>query len=303
MRILCTGAAGFVGFHLANELEANGHEVVRSDQTGQGMDVKVDLAARGAAVALMKEAQPDYVAHLAARYGRILCRDEPYLSVADNTAATTELAAICDRLEVPVLYASSSEVYGDHGTGTITEGSPLLVPTTIYGLSKRWGEEVLELYKVKRCVVRMNMLYGPYQLGGYGRCSLATWIMNAVAGEPYIVHADTTRSWLYIADAVKALRLLIEGGNRGVFNLGNPAPPTRMSEVSRMVQEVIPGAREHRTLPPAGQIAHKNYDVSKLQAALPYWQPEVSLRTGIIATSTWAKGEHAYDNETAEQAA
>ena len=84
-----------------------------------------------------------------------------------------------------MLYASSSEVYGDHGAKTIHEDSQLRMPTTIYGLSKRWGEEVLRLYLPEKqlCIVRMNMLYGPEQLGGYGRCALATFIQKAVAGE------------------------------------------------------------------------------------------------------------------------
>lgn len=285
MRILVTGAAGFVGIHLTRELREHGHEVIESDRVDQ------DLAIPYRASALVRTSKPDYVVHLAARYGRLLCRDEPHRAVSDNTAATTELASICAERDIPVLYASSSEVYGDHGIETITEESELRTPTTIYGLSKRWGEEALSLYlpPEKLLTVRMNMLYGPEQLGGYGRCSLATFIKNAVEGKPFTVHAGTTRSWLYIADAVRAMRMLIELGHTGTFNLGNPNRALPMLEVAQMVVDETGGLFEVAD-PPANQIKNKNYSVTKLLDAI-FWEPKVGLREGIRRTAEWAREE------------
>jgi dTDP-glucose 4,6-dehydratase len=281
VRVLVTGARGFIGTHLFRELTVRGHMVITTDKG------HADLAEPYAIEKVIADERPEYVVHLGARYGRLLCRDEPHISVCENTAGTTELAATCADLGIPVLYTSSSEVYGDHGTDTITEDSELRMPTTIYGLSKRWGEEALSLYlpPEKLLTVRMNMLYGPEQVGGYGRCSLATFIKNAVEGEPFTVHEGTTRSWLYISDAVSALRQLIEGGHTGVFNLGNPAPPYPMSTVAKMVgghHEIVPA--------PDNQIAHKNYDCSKLLEAID-WRPEVGLADGIKRTIEWAREE------------
>lgn len=285
MKILITGARGFVGSHLTRELREFGYEVIPSDI----QDSDLAVAERGER--LIREHRPDYVAHLAARYGRLLCRDEPHRAVADNTASTTEIAAVCAELDIPVLYASSSEVYGDHGTLTISEDSELRMPTTIYGLSKRWGEEALRLYlpPEKRLIVRMNMLYGPEQLGGYGRCSLATFIRNALDGEPFTVHRNTTRSWLYISDAVRALRILIEQGHRGIFNLGNPAGALPMVKVGEMVCEQTGGLMQLAETP-EGQIAHKHYDCSKLLSVAD-WEPEISLKEGIRRTIEWAREE------------
>jgi nucleoside-diphosphate-sugar epimerase len=285
VRILVTGADGFVGRHLAQELRDFGHHVIETDRADD------DLAIPYRAEAVVRKAKPEYVVHLAARYGRLLCRDEPHRAVSDNTAATTELAAICAEKGIPVLYASSSEVYGDHGTDAITEESELRTPTTIYGLSKRWGEEALRLYLPpdKLTIVRCNMLYGPEQLGGYGRCSLATFIKNAVEGEPFTVHADTTRSWLYISDAVDALRKLIEGDHTGTFNLGNPAPAIPMTTVGQMVVSEAGGLFEVEEVPP-GQISHKNYECSKLLQTID-WHPRVDIREGIRRTVEWAREE------------
>lgn len=281
MRILVTGAAGFVGRHLLREL--GDHVSIGSDRDDH------DLAVPTVAETLIHYSDPDYVVHLAARYGRLLCRDEPHRAVCDNTAGTTELAAVCAERGIPVLYASSSEVYGDHGEDTITETSELRMPTTIYGLSKRWGEEALSLYlpPEQLCIVRMNMLYGPEQLGGYGRCALATFIQNAVEGRPFIVHNGASRSWLYISDAVRALRLLIEGNHHGVFNLGNGDEERTMKALASLVTAEAGGAWEHVD-PPPGQIRHKNYDSTKLRETID-WEPEVGLEEGIRRTVEWAR--------------
>ncbi len=278
MRILVTGAAGFVGTHLARELKAR-NWVYSSD-----IDY-ADLSQPGIAENLVKQVTPDYVVHLAARYGRLLCRDEPHRSVSDNAAATTEIAAVCAERGIPVLYTSSSEVYGDHGQVMIDERSELRMPTTIYGLSKRWGEEALRLYMPPEnlCIVRMNMLFGDGQRGGYGRCSLATFIQQALAGETFTVHRNASRSWLYISDAVRALRLLIEGGHHGIFNLGNDYDQQRSMEgVGDAVVAAAGGEYELADAPPT-QIRHKAYSSAKLRNTID-WQPQVELFDGIRRT-------------------
>lgn len=278
MNILLTGCEGFVGTHLRYELEAHGHLVIGSDKGDH------DLAEPGQAEHLIREVRPDYVVHLAARYGRLLCRDEPHRAVSDNAASTTELAAVCADLEIPVLYTSTSEVYGDHGEDTITEDSELRTPTTIYGLSKRWGEEALRLYlpPEKLTIVRLNMLYGPKQRAGYGCCALATFIKHALNGEPFTVHRGTSRSWLYITDAVRALRMLIEGRHTGTFNLSNDLAYRTMEDVAEAVLGAAHGSYEI-TDPPSIQIAHKNYSSAKLRGTID-WQPQVDLTEGIRRT-------------------
>jgi nucleoside-diphosphate-sugar epimerase len=282
MKILVTGADGFVGSHLSHELDAHGHTVIRIDKP------EGDLAEPWIAEHFVGAIEPDYVVHLAARYGRLLCADEPHRAVTDNAAATTEIAAACAERGIPVLYTSSSEVYGDHGEDTITEESELRTPTTIYGLSKLWGEEALNLYlpSEKVCTVRMNMLYGPAQRADYGCCALAQFIKKGLQGEPFTVHRNASRTWLYISDAVKALRLLIEGGHSGVYNLGNEGERRTMNELAVLLRTY--GDFGHSLDydiedAPASQIRHKNYSSAKLRATID-WEPEVSLAEGIPPT-------------------
>ena len=274
--MLVTGANGFVGTHLSRELEDHGHKVTRSD-------LSVDLSIPGNAKGLV--GGHDYVVHLAARYGRLLCRDEPHRAVTDNAAATTELAAACAEHGIPVLYTSSSEVYGDHGEQTITERSALRTPTTIYGLSKLWGEQALQLYLPPDmvCIVRLNMLHGPKQRAGYGCCALATFIQQALNGETFTVHRNTSRSYLYISDAVRALRMLIEGGHSGVFNCSNEQEYLPTEELAEVVVAEAGGTYEVTDPPPGIQIRHKQFSSAKLRATLD-WEPEVGLTEGIRRT-------------------
>lgn len=292
MRILVTGAKGFVGTHLTRELEDAGHYVIGSDLTRDEVDnvLSANLAYPGSAELLVNRYGPDYVVHLAARYGRLLCRDQPHRAVTDNAAATTELAAACAERGIPVLYASSSEVYGDHGKDTITEQSALRTPTTIYGLSKRWGEEALKLYlpPEKLCIVRLNMLMGEGQRAGYGCCAVATFIKQALAGESFTVHRNTSRSYLHVSDAVRALRLLIEQGHSGIFNCSNDREYMSTEDLAELVaEEVVDRTGQPVAMdvidPPSIQIPHKQFSSAKLRNATG-WEPEVSLSEAIRRT-------------------
>lgn len=292
-----TGARGFVGTHLHLHLVELGHDVVGTDLEDG------DLALPGEAERQVEITEPDLVCHLAARYGRLLCADEPHRAVGDNAAATVELADACASRGIPVFYTSSSEVYGDHGHEIIYESSELRMPTTIYGLSKRWGEEALRMYlpPERLLIVRMNMLYGPEQVGGYGRCSLATFIRQAVRGLPYQVHSGTSRSWLYIDDAVEALGQLIVERASGIFNLGNPDPAIPMTDVGEMVSEAVGGVAYDVVEPPGGtQIKHKNYDCEKLLWHID-WKPTVSLKDGIERTVEWAREEEVRSRVEAQE--
>lgn len=284
MRVLVTGGAGFVGEAVCRELERAECHPISVDRED------FDLAHPGEAERMIEQTRPGYIFHLAARYGRILCREQPHRSVSDNAAATAELAAVAASKSLGVLYASSSEVYGDHGTALISESAGLHRPTTIYGLTKRWGEEVLRQYlrPEQLTIARLNMLYGPRQRAGHGCCALATFIRQAMEGEPLQVHREASRSWLYIDDAAAALVALM--GRGGVWNVGNTAQERLlMTQLAELVlQEVGQGTME--IVPaPEDQIKHKHYDTSKL--AKTGWRPRVPLAEGLARTVEWAKEE------------
>ena len=155
MRILITGAAGFIGQHLTRELETD-HDVFMVDRHHG-----VDLHRRGAIELALGMCKPNVVVHLAAKVGRLFGEDDVTETIRDNTGMTATVALRAHGIRL--VYASTSEVYGDQNNMVCYEDGPLSLPHNAYGLSKRWGEEACRLYAPDGLTVwRISM---PYRLG------------------------------------------------------------------------------------------------------------------------------------------
>jgi nucleoside-diphosphate-sugar epimerase len=275
MKVLVTGASGFIGSHLLHELKASGYDAHGTDKR-EGHD----LAQPGRIELLLDTYQPDVVVHLAAKYGRLPCEREPAQTVADNALASTLVARACANLRV--IYVSSSEIYGDHGPFCILEGSAYRKhPHNLYGLTKRWGEEVFRLYCPDLTVARGNMIYGPGQQIGTELAALPNFLRLAQERKPILVHRGAERSWCYITDFVSALRLLVERGE-GTYNVGRDDDPRPMREIAEiacrltgapqnLVQEVDPPAKH--------QTVVKRVSMGRLRKL--GWKPQVGLEAGM----------------------
>ena len=184
-----------------------------------------------------------------------------------------------------MVYVSSSEVYGDHGESPIHEFTAYRKqPHNLYGLTKRWGEEVFRLYVPDTVVARGNMIYGPRQQTGEGLAALPTFLRLAQERNPIRVHRGAERSWCYITDFVSALRLLIEKG-QGTYNVGRDDDPRPMREIAEiacrltgaptsLVEEVDP-PEKHQTIV-------KRVSAGRLR--MLGWKPQVCLENGMART-------------------
>jgi nucleoside-diphosphate-sugar epimerase len=124
---------------------------------------------------------------------------------------TTVVAQACGHAGVRLCYASTSEVYGDHGDTLVDEDTPWRLPQGMYGLSKRWGEEACRLYAPDGLViVRLSMPYGPGAPPGRGRRALDTLLWQAHHRMPMVVHRGGERSWCWVGDTVRGIRLALE---------------------------------------------------------------------------------------------
>jgi nucleoside-diphosphate-sugar epimerase len=134
VRVLLLGGAGFLGAHINIELSENGHSVTSLDRDSG------DLRKPGEAAFWIHNARPDVVVHLAAKVGRQFGEDDLLETIADNAGMTSLVARACGEAKVPLVYASTSEVYGDNGETVCSESAgPFALPHNLYGLSKRWG--------------------------------------------------------------------------------------------------------------------------------------------------------------------
>jgi nucleoside-diphosphate-sugar epimerase len=153
-RVLVTGAAGFIGTWLVPELQSAGYDVVGVDR------VDGDISLPGVFERLAEIHKPDIVVHLAAKAGVIWCEENPAEAIQNNALATLYVAKECQRHGARLVFASSSEVYGDQLVGL--EDGPVY-PKTIYGTIKVMEEHICKLYAARPpLILRISMPYGPF---------------------------------------------------------------------------------------------------------------------------------------------
>lgn len=278
MKVLVTGAAGFIGSHLCPELEKS-YEVVAVDR------VNGDLRRQSIVNNLLDFHRPEVVVHLAAKVGRLFGEESPALTVLDNAGMTALVAKSCGERGIRLVYASTSEVYGDGAESTWEEAATMNLPHNLYGLSKRWGEEVSRLYAPDGLVIlRFSMPYGPGLPAGRGRAALVNFLHQAMNREPLTVHKDSERSWCWIGDTVRAVRIILESGQTGAWNVGRDDNARPMRAVAEMACDLVgaPHSLIQEVDAPSRQTVVKRLSTAKLRSL--GWKPEVELPEGMRRT-------------------
>jgi len=287
LRILVTGYRGFIGSHLTRELTEHGHDVVGVDMVANPAH---DLRLEGVADDVILHSDAEVVVHLAARVGRLFGEDHLTDTVVDNAGMTALVARATAAAGARLVYASTSEVYGDNDERVCHEHTgPFTLPHNIYGLSKFWGEQVAALYAPYRLtILRFSMPYGPGLPAGRGRAALINMLWQALRGEPIIVHRGAERSWCWIGDTVEAARLAIESGD-GPYNVGRDDNAIPMMHVAEMACDLVgaPHGLIHVVEPPGKQTVVKRLGTDRIRAL--GWTPEVSLDEGMARTLEWVK--------------
>jgi len=202
-----------------------------------------------------------------------------------------------------VVYASTSEVYGDRGTMECWENMPGVgeaehMPHNLYGLTKLWGEQAFRMYAPDGLqIVRLSMPYGPGVPPGRGRAAINNVLWQAATGQPIPIHEGAERSWCWIGDTVAAIRMVLEhgawnvwsGSNEGVFNVGRDDDARPMLEVAHMACDMVGASRDlvEVVAAPNMQTVVKRLSTSKL-AALG-WRPSTDLETGMARVLEWVR--------------
>ena len=307
MRVLVTGCAGFLGFHLSSRLLDDGHEVVGVDNLSTGQERNAaDLGQRSGfsfmrhdvTEPLRVDGPIDLVCNLA-------CPASP----VDFGPLRLEILAVCSRgvwnlldfareKRARLMHTSTSEVYGDplvHPQPESYWGNVNPIgPRSCYDEGKRFAEALLTGYRDRHGlevrIVRIFNTYGPRMRPADGRV-LPSFISQALAGRPLTVHGDgrQTRSFCYVSDQVDGLVRLAQGEVREPVNIGNPIEVS-MLEVAREVVELT-GSRSEISFTPAAPDDPKVRcpDITRARTLLG-WEPQVPRREGFARTVEWFRG-------------
>lgn len=299
MAILITGALGVIGRRLTEHLRAHGHDVKATDLAIRTEPdyVRADVTRYEEMSEVFRRWPIDTVFHLAGEVGRENGEQFPRRGVDINVSGTLNLIQLCIEHDARLFFASTSEIYGDHGSALVTEEletDTVLRPTNCYGLSKLQAEQYLRHFAgsqgLKAASMRFFMCYGPGERPDPYRSAMTNFIDRIRHDQPITVHHGTSRSWCFIDDIVEGCRLLMDrwdGSPYEGFNLGR-SDPRPMTEVAELICRLLDRPTSLIRLADPGPLVTpvKNASFEKASRMLGF-EAEVPLEEGIRRTIAW----------------
>lgn len=308
-RILITGAAGFIGFHLASKLKERGDFVIGLDnfndyytpqlkkdrsQILQNKGIKItqaDITDPSAIPAILDQNQITHVVHLAAQAGVRYSLTNPHAYIAANiTGFLNILEALRSRLDIPLTYASSSSVYGTNTKIPFSLDDPTDTQASLYGVTKKTNELMAETYNhlfgVRTTGLRFFTVYGPW-----GRPDMAYYSFTKAISEGLPIdiynHGNMRRDFTYVDDIIAGTVAAIDlGANKELFNLGNHKSEP-LSALIESIETAVGKKAIIRSLPmQAGDVESTYADISHSEKILGF-SPKVSLTDGIPLFVKW----------------
>ncbi|HUB37656.1 MAG TPA: NAD-dependent epimerase/dehydratase family protein [Streptosporangiaceae bacterium] len=258
MKCLVTGAAGFIGSHLVEELLAAGHIVVGLDDFSTGREQNLAAVASHPGLRMVRgsvldrqaldelTAGADCVFHLAAAVGAFVIRDKTLESLQTNIHGTENVVAAASRYRARLLLASTSEIYGKNMTIGLREDDDRIVGSPLrsrwsYAEAKAIDESLVDAYVRERglnaVIARLFNTVGPRQTGRYGMV-IPRFVRQALTGEPLTLFGtgEQIRCFCHVADVTPALVALAasDKANGRAVNLGS-SEQVSIGELARRV--------------------------------------------------------------------
>ena len=300
-RILVTGGAGFIGSHLCDRLIADGHEVLCVDNfyTGSRRNIRhllgspvFELLRHDITFPLYVEV--DQIYNLACPASPIHYQRDPIQTTKTSVAGAINMLGLAKRLKIPILQASTSEVYGDPAEHPQAEGywgnvNPI-GPRSCYDEGKRCAETLFFDYRrqlgLNIKVARIFNTYGPRMHPNDGRV-VSNFIVQALQQRPITIYGDgsQTRSFCYVDDLIDALVRLMNSSDEvtGPINLGNPDEFTIRRLAELVIDKTGSSAGVQLCDLPADDPRQRQPDIHRARELLE-WEPKVPLDDGLDKT-------------------
>lgn len=301
MRILVTGGAGFVGSHLSRRLLAEGHEVLAVDNFYTGSRANVADLLSNSSFELVRHditqpyyAEVDAIMNLACPASPVHYQKHPVQTTKTSVIGTTNMLGLAKRLDVPILQASTSEVYGDPDITPQKEDywghvNPIGI-RACYDEGKRVAETLCfdynRQYGVQSKVVRIFNTYGPSMQFDDGRV-VSNFILQALTNSDITIYGNgsQTRSFCYVSDLVDGLIKMVntDAEVTGPINLGNPAEMTILELASKIIELTDSKSKIVKESLPSDDPKQRKPDIGKAREVLG-WNPGIDLHEGLTKT-------------------
>jgi len=312
MKVLVTGAAGFIGMHCAKRLLERGDEVVGVDNLSAYYSVQLkkdrlaqlkhpefslaelDIAEEKLLGKLFAKHKPDRVLHLAAQAGVRHSLENPGAYIQATLVGFANLLECCRRHPPGnLVFASSSSVYGANTELPWSESQNVDHPLSLYAATKKSNELMAHvyshLYGLKTTGLRYFTVYGPWGRPDMSPMLFASAILQ---GKPIQVfnHGDMQRDFTYIDDAVEGtLRVLDRPTRYAIYNIGNHQPVGLLDYIAALERAFGRQARlEMKPMQP-GDVKATYADTAALRAAVGF-APSTPLAAGLARFAEWFRG-------------
>ncbi|MFQ5613260.1 MAG: UDP-glucuronic acid decarboxylase family protein [Anaerolineae bacterium] len=312
MRVLITGAAGFLGSHLCDRFLAEGHTVIGLDNLITGNTANIDHLAGHERFLFIKhdvtnyiyiEGSVDAVLHFASPASPIDYLELPIQTLKVGALGTHKALGLAKTKRARFLLASTSEVYGDplvHPQPEDYWGNVNPIgPRGVYDEAKRFAEAMTMAYHryhgVDTRIVRIFNTFGPRMRQEDGR-AVPNFIAQALRGDPLTVYGDgsQTRSLCYVDDEIEGIYRLLHSDEIEPVNIGNPSEEITMEDLARKIVELSESPSTIEFVQPEDSRIQddpkvRRPNISKARRILD-WMPQVSLEEGLLRTIDYFRG-------------
>jgi UDP-glucuronate decarboxylase len=301
MRILVTGGAGFLGSHLSRKFINEGHEVLVVDNYYTGSKSNIEDLMSSSNFEILRHdvtlplfVEVDAIVNMACPASPVHYQKFPVQTTKTSVLGAINMLGLAKRLNVPILQASTSEVYGDPEISPQTESywgnvNPIGI-RSCYDEGKRVAETLFvdyqRQYDLQIKIVRIFNTYGPAMALNDGRV-VSNFVIQALKNQPITIYGDgsQTRSFCYVSDLVDGIGKLLFSKREitGPINLGNPNEFT-MLELAQTIIKLTNSNSKLIHLPlPEDDPKQRKPDISQARSVLG-WNPDVQLEEGISLT-------------------
>ena len=321
-KILITGVAGFIGYHLSEKLLNNNYDIIGIDNLNDYYDPKlknarldniitlsnfefhkVDFINNNELKPIFENNQIDQVIHLGAQAGVRYSISNPYFYIETNITGFLNILENCKNNKIEnIIYASSSSIYGINETMPFSENHKTEKQISMYGVSKKTNELMAHaysnLYELNTTGLRFFTVYGPW-----GRPDMALYIFTKAIIEGKSIdlfnNGEHTRSFTYINDITEPILRLIKINyekkddlySHEIFNIGG-AKPIRLLKFIDIIENYL-GKKAKINLKPMqqGDVKETNANIDKLEKITGYI-PQTSIEEGIKKFIDWYMDYH-----------